>query len=240
MTEVGTRTPSRVFRAETYGIDIADGLEWKGGTWSSGGEYIKRFIVKNVTTKVQKIKYSLPKSKFFYMEFPDQIRLSPGMAMPLEVRFRPIRMEEYDDYVEFHTENGSFKVFVRARLAALSVELADNLDFGHCPVNEVSQQSFRFENTGEVPARFSIRVDAPFEILPREGTIPPKTGFTMHASYSPGTAAIMRSQAVVSVNDGAIIRKISILAISKYPHILASQDVVDFGTVLVGTTGEKS
>ena len=44
------------------------------------------------------------------MAFPEPFKLSPGTSAAIEVHFRPIRLEEYDDFVEVFTASGSFKV----------------------------------------------------------------------------------------------------------------------------------
>jgi hypothetical protein len=52
-----------------------DELLWSGGTWSPGGEYPKKLVLKNVSRDIMVVKYRLPKSRFFHMEFPEPIRL---------------------------------------------------------------------------------------------------------------------------------------------------------------------
>ncbi len=76
---------------------------------------------------------------------------SPGMQISLNVSFRPVQMEEYDDFVEvFVTNKGtSFKVPVVARLPRLAVRLeASSLDLGLIPVGEVTKGVVRLENSG--------------------------------------------------------------------------------------------
>ena len=56
-----------------------------------GGDYLKKITVRNVTSEARTVKYKLPKSKFFYMEFPSTVKLNPGMSIVLDSSFRPIR-----------------------------------------------------------------------------------------------------------------------------------------------------
>ena len=54
---------TRAERVRRFGVDVpADRLEWKAG-WQPGGEYTKQLVVKNVSTRVMKIKYR--KRKYF-------------------------------------------------------------------------------------------------------------------------------------------------------------------------------
>lgn len=55
-----------------------------------GGEYPKKLVLRNVEMRTKHIKYTLPATKFFGMDFPQLIVLSPGMSISLEVVFRPI------------------------------------------------------------------------------------------------------------------------------------------------------
>ena len=55
-----------------------------------GGEYTKKLIIRNVRMKTQHLKYSLPSTKYFGMDFPETIVLSPGMSYSIPITFRPI------------------------------------------------------------------------------------------------------------------------------------------------------
>jgi hypothetical protein len=74
---------SRGERGRKFGIDCVNILSWSAGTWEPGGEYVKKLIVKNVSTQTVKIKYQIPATKFFSMEFPKMMILSPGMLRVL-------------------------------------------------------------------------------------------------------------------------------------------------------------
>ena len=54
--------------SNSYGIDCADILEWR--MWTPGGEYTLSLNMKNVSTKPLKLKYKLPATKYFSMDFP--------------------------------------------------------------------------------------------------------------------------------------------------------------------------
>jgi hypothetical protein len=55
-----------------------------------GGEYVKNITIKNVVMKTQKIKYQLPQTRYFSMEFPETQTLSAGMKWTVPVTFRPV------------------------------------------------------------------------------------------------------------------------------------------------------
>ena len=81
-----------------------DGIVFRGGEWEPGGEYVQKLTVKNVTTKMKKLKYRLPSTRYFSLAFPEIIELSPGMSVDIDVVFRPIQMETYDDTIYFKLE----------------------------------------------------------------------------------------------------------------------------------------
>lgn len=83
----------RVVIARQFGIDCGGGVRYFGGTWTPGGEYVKQALVKNVSTATVRLRYTLPRTKFFYMTFPNDLVLAAGNHVVLEVRFRPIHYE---------------------------------------------------------------------------------------------------------------------------------------------------
>ena len=80
-------------------------------------------------------------------------------------------LEEYDDYVEFYTKKGSFRVPIIARLATLSIAVPSSEDFGHCPVNEIVERSFYIDNNGQLDAKFAVESIDPFVMFPKSGVI---------------------------------------------------------------------
>ena len=59
---------SPVERAKRYGIEClgsngVDGILFAAGHWRTGGEYIQKLTIKNVTTVVKKLKYKLPSTR---------------------------------------------------------------------------------------------------------------------------------------------------------------------------------
>jgi len=234
---------SRSERIAEFGIDCGEGLVWGGGTWGPGGEYIKRLIVKNLSPRILKIRYRLPKTKFFNMDFPDLFKLSPGTFKAIEVRFRPIRLEPYDDYVVFALGRGRlFKVPIRARLSKLAVSLPSAVDFESCPVAETTLQTFLLRNVGQIPAAFNWSVCAPFGLEPATGVVAPGHAATITASYSPTDASVVDATAVCSIKgeqDSQVLR-LNITGTGKYPFISADEPNVSFGHVLVGSTDERA
>jgi len=55
-----------------------------------GGDYLKRIVVKNVSNEVLEVKYELPKSKHFFMGFPETSKICPGVSVNFDIRFRPL------------------------------------------------------------------------------------------------------------------------------------------------------
>lgn len=54
-----------------------------------GGEYIKKLRVTNITTQTKTFKYEPPVTPTFFMEFPEIIKIGPGLCKDIEIRFRP-------------------------------------------------------------------------------------------------------------------------------------------------------
>ena len=57
---------------------------------NTGGDYQKKISIRNVGTEVVKFRYKLPATQFFFMEYPELIVLSPGLATSIAINFRPV------------------------------------------------------------------------------------------------------------------------------------------------------
>ena len=224
-------------RIRRFGVDCGDGLEWAAG-WEPGGEYTKTLTVKNVSTKVMKLKYKLPTSKFFSMAYPETINLTAGLSKSLQISFRPIRLEEYDDVVQFFTEKGSFVVPISAAIPRISSKVPEHLDFGFCPCAETGTKTFLVTNDGEVPISFSWTVVAPFSLSPRSGSIAAGSAATITVRFQPVDACVYVGYCVCTV-PGHTTHTLKVGGIGKYPFVAATNETVDFSRVLTHTTETK-
>jgi len=222
---------SRGERGRKFGIDCVDVLSWAAGSWEPGGEYVKKLIVKNVSTQTVKIKYQIPATKFFSMEFPKMIILSPGMFVAVDVLFRPIRYEPYDDVILFRTVAGEFGVRVQAFISTLKVAVPRTLDLGFCPTGEVTTRTIKVRNVGQKTATFSWKHGPPFQLSPLTGTIEPGKHCNITVSFDPTDATVFVASAVCTVpGHEPLLMKMS--AIGKYPFISSSDTHLDFEDVL--------
>jgi hypothetical protein len=158
---------NRIEQQRHYGLDCGDSIRFDAGTWAPGGEHVKKISARNVSRRTIKFKYELPTTKYFSMEFPTAITLSPGMQTVLDVAFRPVKLEEYDDFVTFNVHiieggvvasSGKFKLPVIARIASLAVELPAGIDFGFCPTIETTDKVFSMRNSGQIDASFEWNI----------------------------------------------------------------------------------
>ncbi|CAM9432851.1 unnamed protein product, partial [Choristocarpus tenellus] len=238
---------------QVFGIEcegpFGDGIVFKGGEWSPGGEYVQRLRVKNVSTKLKKLKYRLPTTKYFSMAYPEVLTLSPGTVQDIHVIFRPIESAEYDDVVYFKMldgpNSGGFNVPVRALLPTLQVGIPSGLDLGYCQVDSTSNRVFNVKNIGEVPAPFSWEMPLPFVLSPSKGVVGVGQSLPIKCSVKPTDASVFVGVAVIKVGDGVNANKPSpllemkISAIGKYCYVVPSEEKLDFGEVLVGCTSDQ-
>ena len=216
----------------SYGIDCADILEWR--MWTPGGEYTLSLNMKNVSTKPLKLKYKLPATKYFSMGFPEPIKLSPGMSFPVKVTFRPVKKETYDDYVEFITATGGFRIPIRATLPLVKLQVPAQLHFGYVPANEIASKSFTIKNTGEIGIHFKWKLNEPFCMEPSEGYLEPKRTANLTATFKPEDASVFVATAVCTLQDDEIIASMKVVGVGKYSHISLETNMIDFDSVLVG------
>mmetsp|Transcript_4655 Transcript_4655/g.15410 ORF Transcript_4655/g.15410 Transcript_4655/m.15410 type:complete len:619 (+) Transcript_4655:538-2394(+) len=226
---------SREDRVTSFGIDCVDALEWR--KWQTGGEYIRQLLVKNVSNKTQKIKYKLPATKYFSMEFPEVIKLSPGMSYNITVVFRPVRHEPYEDYVEVLTTRGSFIIPIRAVLPTVNMQVPANLEFGYCPAKEAAKRTFQMVNTGELEVSFAWKISTPFMFSPSNGRLAPGETCHVEATFTPEDASVFTASAICLL-DGDLSLSTNVSGIGKFPYLALSGSTAEFGDVLVGRTSD--
>ncbi|KAE9356281.1 hypothetical protein PR003_g2407 [Phytophthora rubi] len=248
----------RVEQRRRYGLDCGDAIRFEAGSWAPGGEHVHQLTVRNVSQRTVKFKYELPRTKYFSMNFPTVMTLSPGMLTTLDVAFRPVKLEEYDDFVGFHVHvieggvaavSGRFRVPVIARIAALKVEIPHGVDFGFCPTKETTLQSFTLHNCGQIDALFDWKVPAagehgsPFAVRPESGRVKAGASIELTASFCPTSASVYVTTAACTVKPDtkgsfapaqALMEMMKISGISKFTHLSASETELNFGEVLVG------
>ena len=70
-------------RSAVFGLECAQAIEWRN--WRPGNEYDKVFVIKNIGIKSCRIKYQLPGSRYFSMEFPEPAKIGAGLTWSVKV-----------------------------------------------------------------------------------------------------------------------------------------------------------
>ena len=136
------------------------------------------------------------------------------MSVEIDVVFRPIKEEMYEDTIYFKLEElpvgtvlsdaplRGFHVPVRALLSTLQAACPSGLDMGLCPTAETSERAFLIENTGEVPAPFVWNVPPPFALRPVEGILAVGEAQEVIVSLHPTHASVFVARATCEVGRG--------------------------------------
>ncbi|KAI9102498.1 hypothetical protein DFS34DRAFT_577433 [Phlyctochytrium arcticum] len=238
-------TPNRNDRRVQFGVDCAELVHFTH--WEPGGEHIKQLVVKNVVMKTQKIKYKLPQTRYFSMEFPETITLSAGMNWSIPITFRPVAKENYHDVIEFTTSFGKFYLPVKATLPEHVLDFPDTVDFELCPVRETAKKIFLLHNVGELASAFEWTIAKPFAISPRSGELTPGSSLTVTIEFKPEDATVIGATAVCAFGDrrhwekSKVTQAMSVGGIGKFSFlkIEGGQKTFDFGDVFVGRSVEK-
>ncbi|KAJ3381899.1 hypothetical protein HDU84_004761 [Entophlyctis sp. JEL0112] len=253
--------PDRNDRKIYFGIDCAELVHFTH--WEPGGEHVKHLIVKNVVMKTQKIKYKLPKTRFFSMEFPETVTLSAGMSWTIPITFRPVakvkrnsyltpclstwKQEAYNDVIEFTTSFGKFYLPIKATLPEHDLAFAPSVDFMLCPVKEVARKTFQLSNIGELDSHFEWEVSKPFSITPHSGTLASGAGISVNIEFCPEDASVFTEQALCIFGDlnnwemTKVSKPLMVYGIGKYCHLVVNGGMndFDFGQVYVGKSAER-
>jgi hypothetical protein len=241
-------------RVKRYGIECTgpagDGILFRAGEWRPGGEYVQKLVIRNVSTTVKKFKYKLPATRYFAMNYPEEIKLSPGMFTVVDVFFRPVQYSPYDDSIYIKmldgAGSGGFHVPCGATIEKLILSAPFGVDLGWCPTCQTTATYFKLENTGEIDAPFRWEPSPPFVLEPSQGVIPMGKAVDIRVSIYPSDASVFVAQATCVVGEGAdalipdpiITTKLS--AICKHTYIVLSENEVNFGEVLSGTHADST
>jgi len=231
---------SRRERARRFGFDCPSLVYYRD--WVPGGEYQQQIVLKNTGKKLQSIKYKLPDSKYFSMRFPDPIRLASGNSTTVEVTFRPVIYEPYDDYIEFECPGGTFFIRVVATVKQLAVALAECVDYNFVAVNELAVREVEIHNIGELDAKFEWRLTGPFELSPMRGMIPAGESEIVTISFHPTDASVFVARAMLDATSGnhTMTKEFRMSGIAKFPHLVTSEPDMDFEEVLNGLVKHKT
>ncbi|TPX66179.1 hypothetical protein SpCBS45565_g04639 [Spizellomyces sp. 'palustris'] len=238
-------TPNRHDRRLQFGIDCAELVHFTH--WEPGGEHVKHLVVKNVVMKTQKIKYKLPQTRYFSMEFPETVTLSAGMNWTVPITFRPVAKENYHDVIEFTTSFGKFYVPVKATLPEHVLEFPETVDFALCPVRETAKKTFSLKNVGELASHFEWAIQKPFAISPRTGSLTPGSSLTVTMDFKPEDASVFGATAVCTFGDrqhwekSKVAQSMTVYGLGKFSFLAieGNQRIFDFGDVFVGRSVEK-
>ncbi|KAI8912237.1 hypothetical protein DFJ77DRAFT_542027 [Powellomyces hirtus] len=238
-------TPNRHDRRLQFGIDCAEMVHFTH--WEPGGEYVKQMTVKNVVMKTQKIKYKLPQTRYFSMEFPETTTLSAGMNWTVPVTFRPVAKENYHDVIEFCSSFGKFYVPVKATLPEHVLEFPETIDFKLCPTRETARVNFLLKNVGELASYYEWTIPKPFSISPNCGHLTPGSEIPVTMDFKPADASVFNATAICTFGDkkqwerSNSVLAMSVLGIGKYSFLAieGGNHTFDFGEVFVGKSAER-
>eukprot|EP00240_Pyramimonas_obovata_P016412 CAMPEP_0118939228 /NCGR_PEP_ID=MMETSP1169-20130426/28321_1 /TAXON_ID=36882 /ORGANISM="Pyramimonas obovata, Strain CCMP722" /LENGTH=266 /DNA_ID=CAMNT_0006883433 /DNA_START=179 /DNA_END=975 /DNA_ORIENTATION=+ len=177
---------------------------------------------------------------YFTMDYPAPVKLCAGMSFSIQVTFRPVKREKYDDFIEFSCNAGRFYIPVRAVLPYADLQVPSSLDFGYCPAKETTTKTFNFTNTGELDVNYAWLLDSPFQLTPSTGCIKPGETHSITARFEPVDASVFVATAVCEMQGEGEIASVKISGIGKYPYISVEESKIDFGNVLVGKIVEKT
>ncbi|EHA97571.1 Coiled-coil domain-containing protein 108, partial [Heterocephalus glaber] len=242
----------RVKKRVVWGIEVPEELHWKG--WELGKETSRNLVLKNLTLKIQKMKYRPPNTKFFFTVIPQPIFLSPGITLTLPIVFRPLEEKEYTDQLWLEKEEGMFSVELRATLPYHKLVCPPCLQLPMCAIGDIAEAWFCLNNVGDLPTFFNWEFPSPFQILPTTGLLEPGLACRIKVTFQPLIAVIHEVEATCWYGAGSRQKSsIQLQAIAKCTQLLVSirhkqagdqdaegsQKLLHFGSVAVGCTAER-
>ncbi|XP_019896730.2 cilia- and flagella-associated protein 65 isoform X1 [Esox lucius] len=227
------------------GVETRTELRWEN--WKLGGEFTKTLLLKNVHSKLQKLRFRSPVSKFFTTLFPQMITLSPGTSFSLPITFRPLDRCDYQDSIEFQSNDGSFTVTLSATLPRHALDLPESVLVPPCAVLHQSQTTFMFRNISKLQTWFQWEVSCPFQLSPERGVLQAHQECQVTVLFRPQEALVYQVEAsCVFGEEGENSCTVLLQGLSKYPFLQVNASgqeegfkVLEFGSVPVGSTAER-
>lgn len=233
------------------GFEMATELVWVD--WDLGKEFTKTLVIKNTHTKLQKILFRPPVSKFFTSLARQKIVLSPGTAFSIPVTFRPLKRCDYEDNIEFQGKDDRFQVWLRAPAPCHAIEVPESVLLPLCAVKHSTHTSFVLRNVSKLNTFFHWECVSPFLLSPEQGHLKPEQEQYITVAFHPQEALVY--QQPVSCKFGTEADQLesccSVLlqGLAKYPYLEFKCPtngkreehipVMDFGCVAVGHTLHK-
>ncbi|XXQ34317.1 HYDIN/VesB/CFA65-like Ig-like domain-containing protein [Plasmodiophora brassicae] len=225
---------TRQQRIAMFGIDCGSSLVWRG--WTIGGQFNKVVTFRNVSSGVKTLSYKLPSTKTFYMEYPQPVKLHPGMSFSTTVSFRPTAFEAYFDVIEVTTNGDTFLLPIRACIPGMSMTLPPAIDFSFQAVGSSVVRAFSITNSGDLDFHLAWDIQEPFRIEP--ATMLLESGKTVEAQchFNATVASVFSVRATCTIKHGDLqrVHHVGFSAISKYPHVIADVTDIDFGRTAIG------
>ncbi|KAM4608647.1 cilia- and flagella-associated protein 65 [Polymixia lowei] len=234
------------------GVETWPELVWE--SWDLGRDFTKTLVLKNVHSKLQKLRFRPPVSKFFTTLFPQIIVVSPGTSFLMPVTFRPLERCEYEDSIEFQSKDGSFQVSLRATIPCHSLEVPESVLLPLCAVQHSSHTTFLFRNVSKLQTRFRWECAAPFQLSPEEGLLKPGQECRVTVVFRPQEALVYQREARCKFGEEGVEAEshctVLLQGPAKYPCLqLKGPDrkeeeepggsLLNFGSVAVGCSVRK-
>ncbi|XP_044073745.1 cilia- and flagella-associated protein 65 isoform X2 [Siniperca chuatsi] len=234
------------------GLEMKSELVWED--WDHRKEFTKTLVLKNIHSKLQKLHFRPPESKFFTTLIPQIIVVSPGTSFSLPITFRPLQRCEYKDSIEFQGKDGSFQVCLRATIPCHALEVPDSVLLPLCAVQHSSRTTFLLKNVSKLQTFFQWECAAPFQLSPEQGLLKPGQECHITVVFQPQEALVYQQQTYCRFGeDGDKAEScctVLLQGLAKYPYLqlrnAVTKDekeqcgpVLHFGSVPVGQSLQK-
>ncbi|CAM6104682.1 unnamed protein product [Calypogeia fissa] len=231
-----TKSQVRDQRRVELKLDCVDSIGYT--SWDPGHEYLKTFVVKNIATKVQILRWEPPVSPYFEVQFQEpHAKLGPMMTAAINIAFRPAALENYTSSIQFRTLRGQFVLNLKGLLPTINLGIPPAVDFEYGPVNDITEKTFLMKNTSDITVTYEWSVEPPFSIHPTQSTIQRGKSEMVYCRFQPTKAAAFSTMALCCTYLG-VHAKLQLKGIGKYSFLAIPTPLLAFGEIVVRTTKE--
>ncbi|KAJ3206444.1 hypothetical protein HDU82_004517 [Entophlyctis luteolus] len=186
---------------------------------------------------------------------PERGRLKVGEQQLVEVTFNSDLLGSFAEVMEWELEGAPERLSIcfRGDVIGPTFDFSlRQLDFGRLSYGFPVKQCFAISNTSLIPMTYNLhmgpecvpkpknRENNEFEIVPRQGTIPPKQATTITVNFTPMTLKTFDERMCVDVEKvGENLRQLPVLADIVVPEITLVTPVLDYSDCFLSFTYQK-
>lgn len=124
-------------------------------------------------------------SPYFKVISPSDVghKVAPGMDKVFMIQFTADQKKDYFHELICVTEREKFLIPVKAIGERAVIDFPDAVNFGSCPVKDLTTKTLFVRNIGKKEAKFKLTLESPFSVTPGKGSLAVGESMQVHVEF---------------------------------------------------------